>query len=150
MTYTYPTDVIYKCQKCGQCCGNNKQKTRHILLLSSDAQKICKLTKKSISEFAKETENKKPYIYEMHKDRKTGKCGFLEKNKCTIYEYRPLICRFYPFELTTDPRGLHDFEATLECPGIKFQSVSNDQKVSAKYFKELLDLAKKEIEEERN
>ncbi len=28
-----------------------------------------------------------------------GECVFYRKNECTIYEYRPMICRCYPFFL---------------------------------------------------
>jgi Fe-S-cluster containining protein len=48
-----------------------------------------------------------------------GKCFFLKENRCIIYEFRPLICIFYPFQLTFDNgKGFHVFEFTLECPGI--------------------------------
>ena len=48
-----------------------------------------------------------------------GECFFLKDNKCTIYELRPLICRFYPFELKFDQdKDTHVFNYTLECPMI--------------------------------
>ena len=44
---------------------------------------------------------KDSYSYEMKKNKK-GKCFFLKENQCCIYEFRPIICRFYPFELKFD------------------------------------------------
>ncbi len=62
--------------------------------------------------------DKTPYCYEMKKNSE-GKCLFLKDNQCSIYALRPLICRFYPFELKFDPeKDQHVFDFTLECPGI--------------------------------
>ncbi|MCL5949671.1 MAG: hypothetical protein M1490_04260, partial [Candidatus Bathyarchaeota archaeon] len=37
----------------------------------------------------------------------------------SIFMSRPLICRFYPFELKFDPdKDQHVFDFTVECPGI--------------------------------
>jgi Fe-S-cluster containining protein len=147
LSFSYPTDVIFRCARCGQCCGDTKQKVRHILLLRSDAQKIVEQTKRSVSDFSKEVEGKSPYVYEMLKDSKTGKCIFLENSQCTIYDFRPLICRFYPFELKTDSTRTPCFKATMECPSISFQSTPGENKVPEKHFKILLDLAQKELAE---
>jgi len=70
-----------------------------------------------IEEFAEKIEGFKPYIYQM---RKTidGKCIFLKGNLCTIYSYRPLICRFYPFELKNEGNNQYAFVYTNECPNI--------------------------------
>jgi Fe-S-cluster containining protein len=52
--------------------------------------------------------------------RKTvdGKCIFLRGNACAIYDVRPLICRFYPFELRNGGDDKYFFLATDECPRI--------------------------------
>jgi len=56
---------------------------------------------------------------------------------------RPLICRFYPFELKFDKtRNIHIFDFTLECPEIKQNSSKN---VSEKEFKKLFKLAKEKL-----
>jgi Fe-S-cluster containining protein len=48
-----------------------------------------------------------------------GKCVFSKENQCTIYSLRPLICRFYPFELKLgNDKELYVFDFTLECPGV--------------------------------
>jgi Fe-S-cluster containining protein len=116
--FTYPANVSFECSKnCGLCCGDTKQKTRRILLLESEADKIRAETAKPIEFFAKQTANKAPYCFEMKKIE--GKCVFLKDNKCTIYELRPLICRFYPFELKfSEDKKIHLFDFTLECPTI--------------------------------
>lgn len=52
------------------------------------------------------------------KKTKKGKCVFLKDNSCFIYEARPLICRFYPFQLKNIKTDKYAFEYTTECPGI--------------------------------
>jgi Fe-S-cluster containining protein len=117
--FTYPVNLRFKCSRCGLCCGDTPQKTRHILLLESEAKKIATHTSKLIADFSVAVSDKQPYSYEVKKSSE-GKCVFLgDNNKCSIYPLRPLICLFYPFELKFDAnRELHSFDFTFECPTI--------------------------------
>ena len=117
MNLDYPRSIRFKCVKCGICCGNTQERTRHILLLDEEADEITLATNQLISDFASEIENKTPYRYEMKKTGEDGKCVFLTRNRCIIYSKRPLICRFYPFGLATT-RQRKTVYYTKECPGI--------------------------------
>ncbi len=136
MSFNYPVAVRFQCIKCGTCCGDTKEKTRHILLLGTEAEQIATATSQPISEFTVKIKNKAPYSYEMKKT-KNGKCIFLEKKRCTIYSLRPLICRFYPFELKSADSGKHKFLYTLECSGI-----NKGPMLSKNYFRKLFRLAR--------
>jgi hypothetical protein len=136
MNFNYPTAVRFQCIKCGICCGDTKEKTRHILLLKTEAEQIATTTSQQTSKFTIKINNKAPYTYKMKKT-KNGKCIFLKNNRCTIYTARPLICRFYPFELKTAHRGKHTFLYTTECPGI-----NKGPMLSKNYFRKLLRLAR--------
>ncbi len=134
----YPNDVSFSCSKCGLCCGDTASRKRRVLMLKSDAERISQATGFPIDSFAHLTK-KQPYVYEMHKTP-DGKCMFLKDSQCTIYEYRPLICSFYPFELSTNEEGTFVFTATKECPGV----CRKDLKVKPlgePYYRALLDLA---------
>lgn len=134
--YTYPANVSFSCNKCGLCCGDTKIKTRHILLLESEAKNISVLSTQPIEKFAELTTEKKPYVYEMKKPSE-GKCIFLKDNQCTIYQQRPLICRFYPFELKfAQDKSTHVFDFTLECP-----TIGKGKTLTKKDFEELFLLA---------
>jgi len=135
MSFNYPVAVRFQCVKCGICCGDTKEKNRHILLLRTEAAQIATATLQSISEFTVDLKDKAPYSYEMKKTA-DGKCVFLENNCCTIYAFRPLICRFYPFELKIADSGKYTFRYTLECSGINKGPI-----VSKNYFRKLLRLA---------
>ena len=140
MEFTYPINLLFECNKCGLCCGDTKQKKRHILLLKSEANDISTEIKLPIRDFTDQIKNKAPYCFEMKKP-KDGKCFFLKNNQCTIYKLRPLICRFYPFELKFDPdKDLHVFDFTFECPAI-----SKGRIMTIKDFEELFVLAKERL-----
>ena len=133
--FDYPSAVRFQCIKCGICCGDTREKTRHILLLKTEAEQISNKTLEPTAHFAVEIGNKKPYLYEMKKRIEDGKCVFLENNCCRIYPIRPLICRFYPFEL--DLRGAkYSFHFTRECPGIGEGGI-----LTIEYFRRMFSLA---------
>jgi Fe-S-cluster containining protein len=135
MKLIYPAAVRFDCIKCGICCGDTKEKERHVLVLKKEADQIAASTGQSVSEFAKSVEGKKPYFYELKKTE-YGKCVFLRKSQCEIYSLRPLVCRFYPFELGTFGKGRYKFQHTTECPGI-----SKGRELEANYFRKLFQLA---------
>lgn len=140
MDFIYPDNVQFECNGCGLCCGDTKQKTRHILVLDSEAKAIASETGLPSSEFALEILHKTPYRFEMKKCS-DGKCVFLRDNQCCIYRLRPLICRFYPFELKfSADKGTHVFNFTLECPAI-----GNGKQMTRKDYETLLALANERL-----
>ena len=118
MSFDYPRKVQFKCAKCGICCGDTRERKRHILLLNDEANELASTTNQPISDLASKIEDKSPYDYEMKKKVEDGKCVFLRQNRCTMYSKRPLICRFYPFGLKTTEKEQRIFYYTKECPGI--------------------------------
>ena len=143
MSFNYPRNIHFQCVKCGICCRNTQQKIRHILLLTSEAEKISTTKNKPISEFATKIANKTPYSYEMTKTEK-GNCPFLNDNQCTIYPQRPLICHFYPFELKNTKNQTHEFHHTNECPGI-----GKGKTLKKTHYQKLFQLAKSRVRVER-
>jgi Fe-S-cluster containining protein len=137
VNFDYPITVRFHCIKCGICCGDTKEKTRHILLLRIEAEQIATTTLQPIPKFAIKIKDKAPYNYEMKKKTENGKCVFLENNRCTIYPLRPLICRFYPFELKSPHSGKYRFLFTEDCPGI-----NKGQTLSKNYFRKMFQLAR--------
>ena len=139
VNFTYPKNISFECNRCSLCCGDTKEKTRHILLLQTEADQISKATAIPIKEFSTETDNK-PYVYEMKKPSQ-GKCFFLKNNQCAIYNLRPLICKFYPFELKySKDQGTHVFGFTLECP-----TINKGKPTTRKDFEELFLLAQEKL-----
>ncbi len=136
MSFQYPKGTRFICLKCGLCCGDTPKKLRHPLLLCEEAERIVAFVGKPVSEFAAQVEGKEPYTFDMKKVE--GKCVFLADNKCTIYSVRPLICRFYPFELKPAENGQHAFHPTDECPGL-----GKGRELLEEHFRKLFRLAQK-------
>jgi Fe-S-cluster containining protein len=140
MTFVYPQNLSFTCNGCGLCCGDTENKTRHILLLESEAEAISAQTGHPIEDFAEEISGTAPYVYQMKKPHE-GKCFFLKNNRCDIYEIRPLICRFYPFELKfSQDSGRYVFSYTLECP-----TINKGKAMTKKDFDELFALANERL-----
>lgn len=138
--FKHPTTLRFHCTKCGLCCGDTKERSRHVLLLLEEAEKIATITSKPISVFATMIKGKEPYTYEMKKTKESGSCFFLEDNLCTIYSFRPLICRFYPFELGKKESQEYQFSYTRECPGIDKGKI-----LGAQYFTKLFTIAQSRL-----
>jgi hypothetical protein len=117
MEFNYPKNVHFKCDQCALCCGDTPKKIRTILLLKTETDHISQKVLIKLNNFAEKIEGFEPYAYRMKKT-KDGKCVFLKDNLCSIYEVRPLICRFYPFQLKSLRTNRYVFEYTTECPGI--------------------------------
>ena len=114
----YPKNTRFVCSKCGICCGDTARKQRRILLLQGEAENISGFVGQQISEFAEKVEGRSPYVFGMRKTRDVGRCLFLMDNKCAIYLKRPIICRFYPFELIPTTNNRSEFHCSDECPGL--------------------------------
>jgi Fe-S-cluster containining protein len=115
--FEYPKNVSFVCNQCGRCCGDTEDRVRHIMLLKTDVASISNELLLKSHEFAEKISDFEPYIYEMKKTE-DGKCFFLENNLCTIYEIRPLICRFYPFQLENLGNNRYSFSYTNKCTAI--------------------------------
>jgi Fe-S-cluster containining protein len=144
--FTYPKNIRFVCSGCGLCCGDTPSKSRQVLLTKRDAERIAAHVKRPVNGFASETSGRAPYLFVMRKNPDTGMCIFLQDNRCTIYEHRPLICRFYPFELSTDENGIFVFKETNECPVIFDKDGVEARELDEQFFCELFKLACRELD----
>ena len=117
LIFTYPENIRFRCSKCALCCGDTKEKQRKILLLESDVKRISNYIGKDTGDFTKIISGREPYAYLMKKDN-GGRCIFLEEKNCSIYTNRPLVCKFYPFELINLGAYRYSFICTKECPAV--------------------------------
>ena len=106
----YPKGIRFRCTRCARCCIE-----RTVLLLPEDVERLARVTGLSPEEFAVPVRGLEPYT---HKLKKTDEgCVFLRERECSVYPYRPLACRFYPFALIqmgTD----YVFILMETCPGV--------------------------------
>jgi Fe-S-cluster containining protein len=117
LSFKYPRNIRFQCKRCAKCCGDTEERIRLILILPIEAKRISQKISKHVDVFAEEIRGHEPYVYQMRKTSE-GKCFFLKNNSCVIYPLRPLICRFYPFQLKNIQNDMYEFAFTKECPGI--------------------------------
>ena len=134
--FKYPVAQRFFCTRCGLCCGDTNERKRHILLLKNEADEIGEAVSQPVLAFAKRIRGKAPYVYEIRKTDKIGACVFLQNKKCLIYPFRPLVCRFYPFELKKAADQGHEFLCTKECPGINKGKI-----LEPNYYAQLFEIA---------
>jgi uncharacterized protein len=134
--FKHPVAQRFFCTRCGLCCGDTNERKRHILLLKNEADEIGKAVSQPVLAFAKRIRGKAPYVYEIRKIDEIGACVFLQDNKCLIYPFRPLVCRFYPFELKKAADQIHEFLCTKECPGINKGKI-----LERRYYAQLFEIA---------
>ena len=128
--FIYPNEIIWKCQRCTLCCKDSCKHIRRIKLLKKECITIsCKINI-PIEHFTVPTLDK-TYSYEILK--KNGECIFLTDNYCKIYENRPLICQFYPFEMKT----LKDNVYQILFSGKECSAINKGIKLNEKFFRDL-------------
>jgi hypothetical protein len=122
----------FTCTRCGECCSG---KDNEVMVSPDEIDVLCKvakLTQKEIVEPYPEWIHDQGATYTFGyvlKRGKDGNCMFLKNKRCTVYEYRPHICRTYPFML--DGEKLLVFE----CPGCR---LGEDTPEAEKLQKDLL------------
>ena len=86
-SYTY--GIVWYCRRCGRCCDSPT-------VTKKDIANIAGYLKMPFDEvvrkYLKYFDGRKGEIKEVK-----GRCIFLDKNRCTIYKARPLICKLRPF-----------------------------------------------------
>ncbi len=136
----HPVNLRWQCTRCHTCCGDTKQHTRHVRMLDSEVKNISSLTGLNLQSFCVKIDNTGPYRFEMLKQT-SGDCMFLKEDSCTIYNQRPLTCKFYPFYLEEHSTGNIVFNLTSEkCPGL-----GRGPLVVTKSFVEMLRTASKQM-----
>ena len=120
---------------------DTKIHVRCVLLLKEEAMHISDVIGKPTKEFTVQIVGHEPYAYKMKKTLRGKKCVFLDGGSCRIYAIRPLVCRFYPFQLSKGKGQKHSFFATAECPG-----VGRGEILKKEFFENLFQQACKNLE----
>lgn len=109
----------FSCMMCGQCCSRLSENSNLVIVSAPEIRRIIEGTGLLWEEIAEPYPDilnglkgeKFTFAWCLKRDK--DKCRFLnDESGCLIYEFRPLICRTYPFML--DDSELLVFD----CPGI--------------------------------
>ncbi|MDD5473487.1 MAG: YkgJ family cysteine cluster protein [Candidatus Methanoperedens sp.] len=135
----------FSCVRCGWCCRENfkiritqdiSRPSNAISVFPDDIRRITRGTGLQWDDVAQ------PDIYSCLSDgekilaigwllRRSGKneCIFYRKNECSIYEWRPMICRCYPFFM--GERGVE----VMHCEGLGKEMASESAEGMARVLK---------------
>ena len=97
----------FECQQCGNCCKGDGL----VRITRQDAKEIAAFLGISVQKFYCH------YTFRMNDeywlwDKGDKECIFLNQNRCTIHEAKPLQCRDYPKKWRT-------FYLVRNCPGLQ-------------------------------
>jgi len=131
----FPKDILFDCTICAECCRDSGKHRRRIIFSEKEAEEISLASGISKATFSVRSGRKDAYSRRMRKI--SGNCFFLniESRLCRIYEKRPLVCRFYPFELRED--GSWACAKPSDCEGL-----GRGEVVRPAHFRRLLKRAK--------
>jgi Fe-S-cluster containining protein len=132
--FYYPANVEWSCNDCGNCCSDIDRRTRMILLLPEDIQRIEKIGKTDFYEDWDEGN------FTGIMCKKDGVCVFYTGEGCKIYDERALLCRMYPFWLEKQG-SVFVFGIDNDCSG-----VGRGEHLDETFFAKLLLMALKTMD----
>lgn len=92
----YVNEMDFLCQNCGNCCKLITEINHHDILRIKNRSNL------NLNDFVFVDKNKSGngFSYFLKKKENSNECIFLNsENKCNIHEYKPLVCRVWPFNL---------------------------------------------------
>lgn len=136
----YSKGIKFKCQGSSNCCIS-RNSYGYVYLSKKDILNLSKFTNLNSKDFIKLYCDKTDGFIHFKEKNKKGKCIFLDKKKCSIYEARPTQCRTWPFWSENMNAKIWNEEISKFCPGI------NQGKL---FTKENIDKIIKEDEDNEN
>lgn len=111
MFFKKENELDFVCQSCGNCCKHFNINLTHL-----DIERILKNrpdldhnffisfspSEKGDTESFISTYGKRQIILKKKKDK--NECVFLENNRCSIHEFKPRVCKVWPFSLEENNR----------------------------------------------
>ncbi|GAB4174954.1 MAG: YkgJ family cysteine cluster protein [Calditrichia bacterium] len=111
----YNDGLHFECTGCANCCKISDgfvsltSEEKYIIM---NALNLVEIDFNSL--YVEKSESGKTYL----KSKPDGACIFLEHDKCTIYDYRPIQCRTFPFWPENLKSAYRWKIIKDECPGI--------------------------------
>jgi Fe-S-cluster containining protein len=105
----------FQCTGCGKCCTGSPG---YVFLSHFDLERLAAHFSLSLEEFAKKYTRLIDGQYALLDRLGSEDCIFLEQNRCTVYEARPIQCQTFPWWIH-NLREPEDWkEAENRCEGI--------------------------------
>ena len=113
----YTDGIRFECQSSGKCCSSRGE-YGFVYLTKSDRENMAAELSLSVPDFIKKyckMQGKNVYYL---KSEDSPDCVFLNKNKCEIYQARPMQCKTWPFWPESMDAKVWRKEIASFCPGV--------------------------------
>lgn len=103
---------VFSCKRCGHCCTGSGG----IVLDQADLNRLCSGLKQTASEFLSSSTQKRNGKLQLLS--KAGACIFFGDKGCEVHEWRPNVCRAWPYFYGNLVDEVSLMLAKQDCPGI--------------------------------
>jgi Fe-S-cluster containining protein len=112
----FNSGLKFKCTSCGKCCTG---KDGVVVLSKKDIENLSQHLKMGKTEFIETfTKQFEGYTVLLDQENLTADCIFLNENKCSVYENRPVQCKTFPWWISQIRSKAAWDEAKKHCEGI--------------------------------
>ena len=144
----YENGIKFQCQGSANCCIS-RGSYGFVFLSKKDLLKLTNFFKVSLFNFKKKYCHTTDGFVHLKETRKNGECIFLKNNnKCSVYKYRPIQCRTWPFWPENMNVKMWNNDVVNFCPGIGKGRLVNKKKIEK--LMEIDEKNAKEIYKDKN
>lgn len=109
--------VRFECQGSGKCC-TSRGEFGFVYLTLEDRKLLAEQFQITTEAFTKKYCDKTGGIWHFKEIKERPDCQFLVKNRCNVYEARPMQCRTWPFWPEIMNAKAWNKEVVSYCPGV--------------------------------
>ena len=113
----YDEGIRFSCQGSGNCCVSHGE-YGFVYLDKDDRKQMANLLGLTISAFTRKYCQKSDGYYHLKSPKDSPDCIFLDNNKCSVYEARPMQCRTWPFWPDVLDAKTWKKDVAAFCPGV--------------------------------
>jgi len=126
----YADGLRFSCRRCSACC---RHESGFVFLSEKDVSALAAYTRMEYTDFVRaycrwvgESEEERLSL----REKPNYDCIFWDGN-CTVYQYRPLQCRTFPFWESTVSSPKAWAAAARDCPGINQGALHTREEIDA-------------------
>jgi Fe-S-cluster containining protein len=121
--------VRFECQGSGRCCVSRGE-FGYVYLTLEDRRRMAKVLGMTTTAFTRKWCGKTDGVYHLI-ETPNPECVFLEKNRCKVYEGRPVQCRTWPFWPEVMGAKTWKKEVAAYCPGVGKGKTTSAKEITA-------------------